>query len=106
MEKSVNNSRDVSNFFEILAGNFAGVVQYNKDNRFSKAKTTVTIDTLCDVMLDEDIGPAVDRLAVVNNIILYNNGQKCLDYKYDKMLIQYRNISWDSEVSEGGKFEF
>jgi len=34
----------MANFFENLAGNFAGVVQYNKDN---SPHATITIDDVC-----------------------------------------------------------
>ena len=46
------DSRDVSNFFENVIGNFEDVVQYNNDNReFEGIKNTnVTIKTLCDIM--------------------------------------------------------
>lgn len=104
IEKSIENSLDVSNFFETLAGNFAGIVQYNKDNRIGKKTkgTNITIDTLCDVMTDKTIETAVDRLAVVNKMLLATFDQKCLDYKYDKMIRANRNISWNSETAEGG----
>lgn len=42
---------DIANLFENLSGNFAEVVQYNKDNRESDTKN-VTIDVLCDIMTD------------------------------------------------------
>ncbi|KAI4469655.1 protease s28 pro-x carboxypeptidase-related [Holotrichia oblita] len=103
IDQSIKNSNDVSNFFETLAGNFAGVVQYNKDNRIGKGKSNITIDTLCDIMDNDKLGPPIDRLAAVNTLILDAYNQTCLDYKYDKMIGQYRNISWDSETSEGGR---
>lgn len=37
----MNNTLDVANLFENLASNFAGVVQYNKDN---SPHATITID--------------------------------------------------------------
>lgn len=48
IEKSIENKLDVSNFYETLAGNFAGVVQYNKDNRQGKSAkiSKITIDTV------------------------------------------------------------
>ncbi|XP_025835143.1 putative serine protease F56F10.1 [Agrilus planipennis] len=105
VEKSIDNKNDISNLFETLAGNFAGVVQYNKDNRLSKNKTgpNITIDTVCAIMVNDSVGPPVDRLAAVNELILRTSNQSCLDYKYDKMVQQMRNVSWDSEVSEGGR---
>lgn len=41
VEKSITNELDIANLFENLAGNFAGVVQYNKDN---SPHSKVTID--------------------------------------------------------------
>ncbi|XP_065160833.1 putative serine protease K12H4.7 [Atheta coriaria] len=101
IEKSIDNHNDIANFFEVLAGNFAGVVQYNKDNR--QGSNNITIDTLCDIMTNQDLGPPVPRLAEVNSLILNATNQTCLDYKYDKMIASLRNISWDSETAEGGR---
>lgn len=89
---------EISNFFENLASNFAGVVQYNKDN---SPHATVTIDTVCDIMMNETIGPQVARLGAVNTLMLEQSKDKCLDYKYDKMIQEMRNTSWDSKVAEG-----
>lgn len=41
VEHSIENSLDIANLFENLASNFAGVVQYNKDN---SPHATITID--------------------------------------------------------------
>lgn len=59
-----NNEKDVSNLFETLAGNFAEIVQYNKDNRFYKnpEKSSVTLETLCDIMVNESIKISVSVL--------------------------------------------
>lgn len=48
IEKSIKNDLDVANFYESLAGNFAGVVQYNKDNKKGKSAkiAKITIDTV------------------------------------------------------------
>lgn len=102
IEKSVENPLDVSNFFEALADNFAGVVQYNKDNRGEKK--ILNIDDVCDVMSNKTIGPPVTRLAQVNHLMLKQEDQKCLDYKYQKMIDQMKNISWKAESSNGREF--
>jgi len=34
----IETQNDVDNFFETVAGNFEGVVQYNKDNRAFEVK--------------------------------------------------------------------
>ncbi|CAH0546510.1 unnamed protein product [Brassicogethes aeneus] len=104
LEKTINNPMDISNFFETLAGNFANIAQYNKDNRIGKSATgNITLDTLCNIMINQTIGPQVHRLAVVNELTLEAYDQKCLDYKYDNMIEDLRNVSWDSEQAEGGR---
>lgn len=47
--KLENNPDDISSLFANLADNFAGVVQYNKDNRESDTKL-ITIGKICDIM--------------------------------------------------------
>lgn len=96
------NKLDVANFFETLAGNFEGVVQYNKDNRDYKG-ANITMDVLCDMMTDPKIGSPLARYAAVNNVLLGTTGEKCLDYKYDKFLKDMRSTDWNSSASEGGK---
>lgn len=108
IEQLIDSSNDVSNLFETLAGNFAEIVQYNKDNRIGlRGKgPDITIDTLCEVMTNQTIGPPVDRLAVVNGLILNATEQKCLDYKYETMIQEMTNTSWASKQAEGGKLNF
>lgn len=100
VQKSIDNIMDISNLFESLASNFAGVVQYNKDN---SPHATVTIDQVCDIMVNTTIGPQIDRLAAVNELLLNDSKQTCLDYKYDKMVKLMQNTSWDSDEANGGK---
>lgn len=59
-----NNKNDVANFFQSLAGNFADVVQYNKDNRQYKnpERSSVTLETLCDIMMDKSLLTSVSIL--------------------------------------------
>lgn len=104
IEQSINSTNDISNFFETLAGNFAGVVQYNKDNRIGKSAKAknVTIDVICDIMTNEALGDASHRLAAVNNLILKTYDQKCLDYKYDEMISELKNTN--AQDAEGGKY--
>ncbi|KAJ8975717.1 hypothetical protein NQ317_009256 [Molorchus minor] len=47
----VNSTSDMANFFELIADNFAGIAQYNKN-----AGRTTSIDDLCDILTNETIG--------------------------------------------------
>nr|CAD7202974.1 unnamed protein product [Timema douglasi] len=99
------NEADVATLYETLAGNFAGVVQYNKDNRAFEGSrgTNITIDVVCEVMSDETIGPAVTRYAAVNSLLLDTYNQTCTDFSYDNMIRSLRNTSWNSSAGEGGR---
>lgn len=98
IENSMANPLDIASLFESIASDFAGVVQYNKDNRDNN---NISIDEVCDLMCNQTIGAPVTRLAAVNRLLLEENKQECLDYKYDKMLEQMKNTSWDAEVANG-----
>lgn len=104
-EMEMQNKDDMSNLYESLAGNFAGVVQYNKDNRHDTVspELKVTIDSVCDIMLNKSQGSEIMRLAAVNSLILKKTNETCLDFKYDKMIQKLRSTSWDSEMAEGGR---
>ncbi|XP_054258619.1 putative serine protease K12H4.7 [Macrosteles quadrilineatus] len=89
----INNMNDVANLLEALAENFAGVVQYNKDNRMSDT-AHITIDTLCDIMVNESLGTPVIRYAAVNSLLLETNYESCLDYTYENYLKEIKNTTW------------
>lgn len=103
IDPAQTKTKDIANLYETLAGNFAEVVQYNKDNRNSSKSANITIDTVCDILVNETKGISVDRLAEVSNLMLSANNEKCLDYKYSKMIDELRNVSWKSEMAEGGR---
>lgn len=94
---------DISNLYETIASNFAGIVQYNKDNRNNSAMANMTIDSACDILTNEKLGIAIDRLAYLSTKILNASKEKCLDYVYDKMIRKLRNVTWSSEEAEGGR---
>lgn len=100
-----NNQNDVANFMQALAGNFEGVVQYNKDNRdFEGSKATnITIDVVCSVMKNESFGEEIHRYAHVNKLLLHAYEQKCLDYTYSSMIETLSNTSWTSDAASGGR---
>lgn len=52
-------------------------------------------------MTNSSLGAAINRLAEVNSVLLNVYDQKCLDYKYDNMITEMRNLSYST--SEGGR---
>ncbi|KAK2575849.1 hypothetical protein KPH14_007223 [Odynerus spinipes] len=94
---------DISNLYETLASNFAGIVQYNKDNRNNSRMANLTIDATCDILTNQKLGVPIDRLAQISNLILNASKEKCLDFRYDKMIHELRNVTWNSEGAEGGR---
>lgn len=65
-----------------------------------------TIDSACDILTNETLGIAINRLAILSTKILQASGEKCLDYMYDKMIHKLRNITWASEEAKGGMYLF
>ncbi|XP_071085611.1 putative serine protease K12H4.7 [Haliotis cracherodii] len=100
----VGNANDVANLYQTLAGNFEGVVQYNKDNRAFEggAGANITVDTLCGLMTDSSITP-IERYAKVNNLLMTTYEQKCVDFVYSKMIDGLKMTDWNSSASEGGR---
>ncbi|XP_037042971.1 putative serine protease K12H4.7 [Bradysia coprophila] len=100
VENSIENPLDLSTLFESLASNFARVVQYNDDFRHDNAENDpMDIDDVCRIMVNSTIGTPVDRLAEVNRLLLMESGYTCLEYKYDKMLDEMRNTSWEGDAA-------
>ncbi|XP_053402774.1 putative serine protease F56F10.1 [Mercenaria mercenaria] len=99
-----DNILDKAGFFSNLAGNFEGVVQYNKDNRAFEGAigTDITIDTLCEIMTDFTRGSAIQRYAYVNTLLLKTYSQSCLDFKYTKMIEDMRKTDWNSSGRSSG----
>lgn len=64
--------------------------------------TNITINTLCDIMNNKDIGDPLARYAKVNSLILQTYGAKCLDSSYKSLITSLQNTSWSSSASEGG----
>lgn len=92
--------------YETIASNFAGIVQYNKDNRNNSAMANLTIESACDILTNDSLGIAIDRLAILSTKILNASKEKCLDYMYSKMIHKLRNVTWAKEEAEGGNAIF
>ncbi|PSN56520.1 hypothetical protein C0J52_14786 [Blattella germanica] len=85
----------------LAKADFRGVAQYNRDNR--KSGSNITLDVVCDVMTNESIGTPVHRYAAVNEMLLNDGEENCLDYKYNKMINVLEQIDWQCEAAEGGR---
>jgi len=72
-------AEDVPMFFESVVDNLAGVVQYN-------GHYEVTIDTVCNLMTDEESGTPLERFAQLNTLMLDMYQTECLDHKYSSFI--------------------
>nr|BAN20353.1 prolylcarboxypeptidase, putative [Riptortus pedestris] len=100
----VSNDNDVSNLAESLADNFAGIVQYNKDNRItSDPASKITIDDVCNIMTNTKLGDPIDRYAEVNNLLLRVTNQTCLNYTYEESIKDLSNTVWSNSSTEAGR---
>ncbi|CAK1588672.1 unnamed protein product [Parnassius mnemosyne] len=90
---------DLRNFFNSIADDFADLVQYNEDNRISSDTKyrNITINTVCKMLTEPGESPAYKRLAAFNSIMLDKANQTCMDYSYNNMINDLRNITWGSE---------
>lgn len=102
---NATNQLDVENFMDSLAGNFAGVVQYNRDNRNPRgtAGKSITIDTVCDIMTNSSRGAQeyVQRYADVNRLINSELSAKkdCQQFSYDSVIASMSsNVFRESEA--------
>ncbi|XP_063920560.1 putative serine protease K12H4.7 isoform X2 [Zophobas morio] len=104
IQESLEKPLDISNFYEMIADNFGEVVQENGANRnSSQANANITIDAVCEILVNQTIGSHVNRLGKVNDLLLITRDEKCMDYQYEKMIDSLRNVSWDSEEDEGDR---
>ncbi|KAF7490169.1 Putative serine protease K12H4.7 [Sarcoptes scabiei] len=94
------------NLMSSLAGNFEGIVQYNKDNREFEGAVdgNITIEVLCSIMTDvTSYEKAIDRLAEVNQILMKVYETKCLDYKYEKFISKMKVVEFNQTEFPGAR---
>ncbi|KAL4717657.1 hypothetical protein ACJJTC_000806 [Scirpophaga incertulas] len=96
---SESTTNDIKNFYNIIAENFADLVQYNEDNRIGSDENSrnITINTVCGLMTIPVNIPAYKRLAKFNAMMLKKNNQTCMDYSYDNMITELRKTSWGKD---------
>lgn len=93
-----SNTDDISSFFADLADNFAGVVQYNRDNRESDTKS-ITIETLCDIMTLPNTSAHV-AYAEVNRFMLKAYNLSCLDHSYKNYIDSLKKVDYESAAED------
>ncbi|XP_060833101.1 putative serine protease K12H4.7 [Bombus pascuorum] len=83
----VRSFNDLGHLGNLLAEEFAGIVQYDKvENNRTK------IAACCENMTASYLGSPLQRLAH-----LVSDKNKCLKNNYDKFVTVYRNETWDSQ---------
>ncbi|EDV20342.1 uncharacterized protein TRIADDRAFT_63413 [Trichoplax adhaerens] len=88
---------DISTFMQSLAGNFEGIVQYNKDNTgFERHTPATTLTDLCKIM---EKNKPLDGYVKVNSLILKQNGQKCNDVVYKDMIKQMQQSKFQPGIA-------
>ena len=99
----LQNYDDVANLAEDLAGNFMGVVQYNRDNTaFEGRANNITITDLCAIMANESMGPPLQRYAAVNSFLLKVSGEDTVDANFSAEVEFMKQSAWESPAVEGG----
>ena len=99
----LQNEDDVALLAEELAGNFMGVVQYNRDNTaFEGRPNNITIDDLCNIMANASLGSALERYVVVNNLLLKASGEEGMNANFSAQVEFMREKAWNSPAVEGG----
>ena len=100
---SLKNEDDVALLAEILAGNFMGVAQYNRDNTaFEGRPNNITTDDLCDIMTNASLGSPLERYATVNVLLLQSSGEDSVDANFSAQVEFMKEVSWNSSAVMGG----
>ncbi|GAB0099093.1 putative serine protease F56F10.1 [Sergentomyia squamirostris] len=73
------------------------VVQYNGNPYFKHS-----IKEVCNIMNDNSRGTPFNRLAALNKIFLKDDGLSCMDYKYDKMINELKEMNWEEDSNVNG----
>jgi len=90
-----NNKNDVSSLFEYMAGNFAGIIQYN-------GFYSVDLNDLCNIMTDTSLGDPLARYAAVNTRLLSLFGGSCADFTYASWIDYLKGSSWSDQSAQDG----
>jgi pimeloyl-ACP methyl ester carboxylesterase len=100
----IKNKKDVAQFFDNLAIPIALIIQYNKDNRYYEnvERSTISMTTICSVMLDKSFGNALERYAYLHNILRTVSDRNCTVSKYQSILTALKETSWRKQYAISG----
>lgn len=98
IEENVNDPLEVSNLFLTIADTFAGVAQYNDDNRLSGV-SALNVNAVCNILTNSSVGTELERLA---SFIKEVYGNECFDYSYSSLINYLQNDV--SDTSGGCKY--
>ena len=84
----------------VAPGLFAGVVQYNQDNRAFEGAThtNITIDVVCETL--QSGSDPLTQWGVLNTML--TDGQ-CTAFNYSEMIMAMRDTSLTAPAAEGGR---
>ena len=92
----IQNQDDVALLADSLVGYFAEIVQYNRDNvPFNE----VTIDDLCDVMVNTSYGCPLERYAAISYLLSFG---ETIDANFSRQVEEMRQTPWNSSAVDEG----
>lgn len=92
---SLDNMNNLMSFYEAMADNIAGVVQYNRDN---SDHSKLNIDNVCDIMVDQSLGVPYERYIKVNEMIMNSTSTVCTDFKYSEIIRKLQEVEWSNSM--------
>jgi len=91
----ITKEKTRKNFFSTIIDQFAGVVQYNEDNRKGN---NVTIDMICEIMTQEnENGSSNENVIKLSKVykLINKDQKKCNNVSYEKSVEDLKNITID-----------
>ncbi|XP_026821107.1 putative serine protease K12H4.7 [Rhopalosiphum maidis] len=100
----ITNKKDLAQFFDNLAIPVALIMQYNKDNRYYEnvERSTVSIRTMCGIMLDKSLGNALERYSYLQRVLRTVSNRNCTVTKYQSILKAFKETSWKKQYVKSG----
>lgn len=90
---------DKINLLAAIASHFTDVVETNREHI---KNNNITLAVVCETMTDETNGTPVERIAMVDKMILHEQHERFLHFDYETMVYEMSNTSALSSVAVGG----